>query len=85
MNDRNHQLIQTQNSKRGRKSSTEVNNRLVTIKKSTTATAKKGRMNSLVTESIQMSSSLPNLDNTSMFTHRYATRHRKNNSILAVN
>lgn len=63
-----------------------LNNRLISIKKQTTSN-KRGRKNSIVTESIQMSSSMPNLDN-SMFTHGYATRHTtknrlKNNSILA--
>jgi len=83
-------LVEKTIEKRTRKPQQQViNNRVLAIKKSTTTT-KKGKKNSLVHETIQMSSSMPNLNNTmnstGMFTHRYATRNsyrKNNNSILA--
>ena len=87
MNEMNeeHRFVENQGRRGVGRRAAAINNKLVSIKKSTTST-RKGKKNSLVTESIQMSSSMPSLGNNSMFSHRYETRHqRKNNSILTVN
>ena len=65
----------------GSKRVAAINNKLVSIKKSTTST-RKGKKNSLITESIQMSTSMPHLANSSMFSHRYETRHQRRNSSI---
>lgn len=94
MHDHHNQFVEKVTPKRRgrpiRQNTPSINNRLVAIKKSTTTTSKRGKKNSLITQSIQMSSSMPDLNNTmntsEMFTHRYGTRNnfRKKNSILAV-